>query len=184
MALFTSTIFLYISISIRDGVIKLSIAVAALAGKVNSVSASPAESHAEQPTIYLIRYAGKTSDGSISTRYQPADCLLKLFTRESDYNIKHIMFQKPHSGQFAAVHLRRGMRSLLLRQVATGWLLSGAAEDRTDETTKTENRNATAGLGLAMESANATKRIGSPVTGTMSISDQPCWLTRARERQD
>lgn len=55
---------------------------------------------AEQvPEYFLIRHAEKNPDGTISTQGQRREqCLVKVFGKNSAYNIQHIMVQTPYPG--------------------------------------------------------------------------------------
>lgn len=62
-------------------------------------SAPAAAAAASNPTFFLIRHAEKNSDGTISSRGEKrAQCLIKVFGRDSQYNIRSIFVQTPHSG--------------------------------------------------------------------------------------
>lgn len=51
------------------------------------------------PEYFLIRHAEKNSDGTISSQGMDREqCLVKLFGKDSQYNIQHIMVQNPHTG--------------------------------------------------------------------------------------
>ncbi|EFY87131.1 phosphoglycerate mutase family protein, putative [Metarhizium acridum CQMa 102] len=57
------------------------------------------------PVYYLIRHAEKNADGTISAQgRQREQCLVKLFSRNSKYNIQHIMVQTPYPGDSAQDH--------------------------------------------------------------------------------
>ncbi|KAK2593726.1 hypothetical protein QQS21_008591 [Conoideocrella luteorostrata] len=54
---------------------------------------------AAKPEFFLIRHAEKNKDGTISAKgMKRSQCLIKVFGRNSKYNIQHIMVQTPHSG--------------------------------------------------------------------------------------
>ncbi|KAJ6787266.1 hypothetical protein PWT90_05859 [Aphanocladium album] len=67
---------------------------------LNISLASPlATASQDSPTFYLIRHAEKNEDGTISARgMEREQCLVKLFGKDSKYNIQHIMVQTPHAG--------------------------------------------------------------------------------------
>lgn len=80
-------------------------ALVAIAASVGIAAAAPADVPAEEvaadaaPEFFLIRHAEKNSDGTISTMgMKRAQCLIKVFGKDSRYNIQHIMVQTPHSG--------------------------------------------------------------------------------------
>lgn len=74
-----------------------------------AVIATPvAEAKSSKPTFYLIRHAEKNPDGTISAQGKKREqCLINVFSRDSGYNIQHIMVQTPHAGsKFATPILR------------------------------------------------------------------------------
>ncbi|PHH90508.1 hypothetical protein CDD83_3472 [Cordyceps sp. RAO-2017] len=56
----------------------------------------------QKPSFFLIRHAEKNQDGTISAQgMQREQCLVKVFGRDSKYDIRHIMVQTPHPGECA-----------------------------------------------------------------------------------
>ncbi|CEJ92063.1 hypothetical protein VHEMI07741 [[Torrubiella] hemipterigena] len=75
------------------------VAISAVCSVAMASPMATVDKAADSPTFYLIRHAEKNSDGTISSRgMQREQCLVKLFGKDSKYNIQHIMVQTPHSG--------------------------------------------------------------------------------------
>ena len=56
---------------------------------------------ADQPTVYLIRHGEKPSSGNglTSQGEERAQCLVNVFSPQTEYNIGHIMAETPESGK-------------------------------------------------------------------------------------
>lgn len=58
------------------------------------------------PTFYIIRHAEKDSDGDISAKGKEREkCLIKVFGRDSNYDIQYIMAPKRHEGGRLHLHI-------------------------------------------------------------------------------
>lgn len=60
------------------------------------------------PEYFLIRHAEKDLFGNISNRGKAREqCLVKLFSKDSIYNIQHIMVHTPYDGKLASKTRKR-----------------------------------------------------------------------------
>lgn len=79
--------------------IALIVATVATLTTAAAVAKSAAAAGGSVPVYYLIRHAEKNPDGTISADGKKREqCLIRVFGKESKYNIQHIMVQKYHPG--------------------------------------------------------------------------------------
>ena len=88
---------------------------ASLILSVAGLAAAAPQPRTGVPEYYLIRHAEKTGDGSLSAQgLQRAQCLVKVFGKDSKYNIQHIMVQTPHPGsKFRRLFYSKGSHELM-----------------------------------------------------------------------
>ncbi|KHO01432.1 uncharacterized protein MAM_00433 [Metarhizium album ARSEF 1941] len=82
----------------------------AMAASIALGGAKETAPNTTEPEFFLIRHAEKKLNGAISAKgRRRAQCLVKIFGKDSKYNIQHIMVQRPypHSRSSPCVSRRR-----------------------------------------------------------------------------